>query len=82
MTSMPIIDDRMVDLFRRTGKRRASYRSARTAAGAQRVFPQGVTKCSGHGTFCMTNEGNPGKCFNGICHITAFPGDDPFHLLA
>ena len=25
MTSMPVIDDRMVDLFRRTGKRRASF---------------------------------------------------------
>jgi hypothetical protein len=85
MSSMPIIDDRMVDLFRRTGKRRASYRSApggRAAAGAQHVFLQGVTKCSGHGTFCVTNEGNPGKCFNGICMITAFPGDRPFDLLA
>jgi hypothetical protein len=80
MTSMPVIDDRMVDLFRRTGKRRASFRPTQGGrlAGARRVVLQGVTKCSGHGTFCLTDEGNPGKCFNGICHITAFPGDDPF----
>lgn len=79
MSLMPIIDDRMVVEFRRMGKRRASYRSAQ---GVQRVVLQGVTKCKGQGTFCLTNEGNPGKCFNGICMITAFPGDDPFSFLA
>jgi hypothetical protein len=81
MSSMPIIDDRMVDLFRRTGKRRASFRPAQGGrrGGPQRVFLQ-VTKCSGDG-FCITKEGNPGRCINGICIKTPFPGPNPFEFL-
>jgi hypothetical protein len=48
MTSMPTIDDRMVVLFRRTGKRRASYRLDRggsVAGGGPRVVPQSSGGC-------------------------------------
>jgi len=48
MTSMPTINDRMVDEFRRTGKRRASYlrtRSSRSVRSASRVVPQQSDEC-------------------------------------
>lgn len=84
MSSMPIIDDRMVDLFRRTGKRRASYRSApggRLLAGAQRVLLQGSARCSIHGQLCIDENGAIGKCVHGVCMKNSFPGGSgPFDL--
>jgi hypothetical protein len=83
MSSMPMMDDRMVQLFRRTGKRRASYRTARSArllGEVQRVVPQAGTACSFDGQFCLTPSGHPGKCVSGRCIATAFPGDRPFDL--
>ena len=65
MTSMPIIDDRMVDLFRRTGKRRASYRPAhggRATAAAQRVVPQRSGGCRRVNDLCRGPNGAIGVC--------------------
>jgi len=65
MTSMPIIDDRMVDLFRRTGKRRASYRSAqggRATAAVQRVVLQRSGGCRRVNDFCRGPNGAIGVC--------------------
>ncbi len=80
MSSMPIIDDRMVDLFRRTGKRRASYRSAqggRAAAAAQRVVLQ--RSCSIPNTLCITDHGAQGICGQDhICRIFPFDPDNRF----
>jgi hypothetical protein len=56
MTSMPIITDQMVEDFRRTGKRRASYstsRSSRLLSRGSRVVPQQQNPCIGkHGVQC------------------------------
>jgi hypothetical protein len=81
MTSMPTIDDRMVALFRRTGRRRASYpmaRSGHLAAGKARVVPQA---CSRPGAPCV-HDGQAGICtlVNGrlICVPEVFPGGFEF----
>jgi hypothetical protein len=67
MSLMPIIDDRMVALFRLTGKRRSSYRSAqggRVVAAGQRVALQ---RCR-FGDPCVTHRGEDGICDrNGHC---------------
>jgi hypothetical protein len=65
MTSMPVIDDRMVDLFRRTGKRRASFRPAqggRAAAAAQRVALQRSGGCMHVNDACRGPNGAIGVC--------------------
>ena len=78
MTSMPIIDDHMVDLFRRTRKRRASYRPAqggRAVAGAQRVVPQADIFCPRVGERCRHPNGALGWCHPGNkCKQDVFPG--------
>jgi hypothetical protein len=81
MTSMPTIDDRMVALFRRTGRRRASYpvaRSGRLAGGKARVVPQA---CGRAGDPCV-HDGQKGTCtwVNGrlICVPEVFPGGFDF----
>jgi hypothetical protein len=80
MTSMPTIDDHMVALFRRAGRRRASYRSGRSSrltAGGARVMPQADPGCSHEGQFC-TWHGMPGKCdANLTCIVWPLP---PGHL--
>lgn len=82
MTSMPTIDDRMVVLFRRTGRRRASYpvaRSGHLAGRKARVVPQACTR---PGAPCVL-DGQQGVCqrVNGhlVCMIDPFP-DDPFRM--
>lgn len=84
MTSMPTIDDRMVVLFRRTGKRRASYRldrSGRLAGGNARVVPQRSPGCAFRGQACVTARGEPGECDAHLnCVAVPFPGGDPFRL--
>ncbi len=79
MTSMPTIDDRMVVLFRRTGKRQGSYapyRSGRLAGDGLRVVPQRSPGCTFPGQFC-TVRGLPGRCDKNLnCMIDPFPGPD------
>jgi hypothetical protein len=78
MTSMPIIDDRTVDLFRRTGKRRASYRPAqggRAAAAAQRVVLQRDSDCFQPGQSCDCDA--TGRCA-GRCNSQLTCVVDPF----
>jgi hypothetical protein len=78
MTLMPIIDDHMVTLFQRTGKRRASYRPARggrVVAGAQRVLLQRSLGCSFAGQGCITKRGEVGICDGHLnCIADPFPG--------
>lgn len=80
MTSMPTIDDRMVGLFRRTGKRRGSYRpaqSVRSVPATQRAVLQGSDFCRRHpGAPCRDVNGAPGKCWGGICMTFPFDGFD------
>jgi hypothetical protein len=73
MTTMPIITDEMVDKFRRTGKRRASYvtgRGNRLAPGDSRVVPQTWQAVCPNGP---ADNGRPcgpgglGTCHNGLC---------------
>jgi hypothetical protein len=59
MTSMPVFDDRTVDLFRRTGKRRAAFRSGRAAA---RVVPQRSGGCRHVNDTCRGPNGAIGVC--------------------
>jgi hypothetical protein len=84
MTSMPTIDDRMVVLFRRTGKRRASYRSDRSgrfAGGETHVVLQRSPRCKFHGQGCITRSGAIGICDENLdCIIDFNPGPDPFRL--
>lgn len=83
MTSMPIITDRMVVQFQRSGKRRGSYRSARggrAPVGAQRVVLQGSAKCSNNGGLCTDENGVLGKCIKGVCVKNPFPGPNPFEF--
>ena len=73
MTSMPTIDDRMVVLFRRSGKRRASYqldRSGRLARGNARVVPQRSPGCAFPGQACITKSGENGICDQHLNCIT------------
>jgi hypothetical protein len=76
MTSMPTIDDRMVVLFRRTGKRRASYRldrSGRLAGG--RVAPQRSSGCTFVNQRCVLPNGALGICDRHlVCQEDPFPG--------
>jgi hypothetical protein len=64
MTSMPIFDDRNIDLFRRTGKRRASFRPAQGGrpARAQRVALQRSGGCQRVNDFCRGPNGAIGVC--------------------
>jgi hypothetical protein len=65
MTTMPIVDDSMVDLFRRTGKRRSSYRSVqggRATAAAQRVVLQRSGGCRRVNDLCRGPNGAIGVC--------------------
>ena len=87
MTSMPTIDDRMVVLFRRTGKRRASYRldrSGRLADGGPLVVPQRSPDCVSFGAACRCNPATghcAGTCDQNLnCINNPFPGGDPFRL--
>lgn len=83
MASMPLIDDDMVLLFRRSGKRRASYRPAqngRRAAVAQRVVLQDNGQCEFDGQACIDENGAIGKCVQGICMKNPFPGPRPFEF--
>jgi len=70
ITTMPVITDQMIDKFRRTGKRRASYvkgRDSRLVSNDSRVVPQ-QTECRG-----PEDNGKPcgprgvGTCSNGLC---------------
>jgi hypothetical protein len=81
MTSMPIIDDRMVDLFRRTGKRRASYRPAqgrRAMAAAQRVVLQRSGGCRRVHDPCRGPNGAIGICDTNLDCV--MPISDDFGL--
>jgi hypothetical protein len=79
MTTMPIIDDRMVDQFRRTGKRRSSYRSV--TAVAQRVVLQRSPQCHVFDQDCFGRHGEPGRCDEKLdCIIDPFPGGDHFRF--
>lgn len=71
MTTMPTIDDRMVVLLRRTGKRRAAYAADRRgglAGRSARVVPQSCIE----GQPCITAHGGLGRCFHGKC-LLDFP---------
>lgn len=74
MTTMPIITDEMVDRFRRTGTRRASYvigRAGRLAGSGSRVIPQQGVCPNGtadDGKPCP-GPNDPGRCDGGICWI-------------
>jgi hypothetical protein len=73
MTSMPTIDDGMVALFRRTGKRRGSYRSGGMAGGEARVVPQQGSWCRNIGKPCITDTGAKGFCDNDhLCSVNVF----------
>jgi hypothetical protein len=78
MSLMPAIDDRMVGLFRRTGKRRASFRSDRgvsVARGSANVVLQGDIFCPVVGERCRHPNGALGWCFpDHICRQNPFPG--------
>jgi hypothetical protein len=70
MTSMPIIDDRMVVELRRTGRRQAVYsraRGSRVVSNGSRVVPQQQNPCVGkHGVLCGDACGFPGMyCCDG-----------------
>jgi hypothetical protein len=76
MTTMPTIDDRLVVLLRRDGKRRSSYRSGRSdrsAGGAPPMMLQGVApqfnECTGkpNGMPCGPFPGM--VCCAGICRF-------------
>jgi len=65
MSLMPTIDDRMVVQFRRTGKRRASYRPARggrVVAAAQHVVLQRSPGCRFVNQPCRAPNGAIGIC--------------------
>jgi hypothetical protein len=79
MTSMPTSDDRMLVLFRRTGKRRASYRPAQrgrvVAGGGARVVLQRSPGCFSPGADCITPRGELGICDGKLnCVVDPFPG--------
>jgi hypothetical protein len=81
MTTMPIIDDRMVDLFRRTGKPRSSYRSVQAGsatAPAQRVLLQRSGGCRRVNDFCIGPNGAIGVCDRNLDCVMDF--DDDFRL--
>lgn len=79
MTSMPLIDDRMVASFRRIGKRRASYRKPQAShvRVAQHVALQ--RSCPVPGQPCITEHGAWGWCENDhVCRINPFDPDNRF----
>jgi hypothetical protein len=86
MTAMPTIDDRMVALFRCTGKGRASYRlsgGVSFPSAGPRVVPQRSPDCTRPGQRCDCDAaGNcAGVCDRRlICMVDPIPGGDPFRL--
>jgi hypothetical protein len=78
MTSMPKSDDRLLASFRRSGKRRSSYRAAqsdRATAAMQRVMLQRSHGCSFAGQGCITPRGEVGICDGHLkCIVDPFPG--------
>lgn len=60
MSTMPVIDNDMIDLFRRMGKRRGTYRGA--AMARQRVELQRSCGCRRVNDFCVCPNGNRGVC--------------------
>ena len=78
MTSIPKSDDRMLVLFQRTGKRRASYRPARggrAVAAGTRVLLQRSPQCSFVHQGCITKRGEVGVCDDHLnCMADPFPG--------
>jgi len=77
MTSMPTINDHMVVLFRRTGKRRGSYRSGRFAGSDPRVVLQRSPGCTVRGQGCVTARGEAGVCDENLfCMANPFPSGD------
>lgn len=77
MTTMPTIDDRMVVRLRRTGKRRASYRSSRRdrLAGGPRVVLQRSPDCFQVNQPCDCDAN--GRCA-GTCNSKLICRVDPF----
>ena len=86
MATMPVIDDNMVDLFRRTGRRRARYSAQRrgVAVGRGRVMPQRSPDCVSFGVACRCNPATghcAGICDQNLnCINNPFPGGDQFRL--
>jgi hypothetical protein len=82
MTSMPVFDDRTVDLFRRTGKRRASFRpdrSGRSVRDRAHVVLQRSPGCSFPSQGCVTPRGEVGRCDGSLnCIADPFPGGFSF----
>jgi hypothetical protein len=82
MTSTPTSDDCLLASFRRTGKRRASYRQVRNggvAAGGQQVMLQRSPRCQFPNDDCRTARGELGTCKrarNGrlVCVVDPVPG--------
>ena len=79
MTSMPTSDDLMFALFRRTAKRRSSYRpaqSSRATAAAQRVVLQRSGGCRRVNDFCRGPNGAIGVCDRNLdCVMDIDDGD-------
>jgi hypothetical protein len=71
MTTMPIVTDEMVNKFRRTGTRRASYvtgRGSRLASERSRVVPQQIYCPNGPADNDKPcGPGGVGTCRNGLC---------------
>jgi hypothetical protein len=82
MTSMPTIDDRMVVQFRRTGRRRASYRldrGGRLSIGSARVVPQRECSFVGQACDCDAAGNCAGRCNDQlICVVTPVNRKHPF----
>jgi hypothetical protein len=80
MSTMPVIDDHMVALFRRTGSRRGSYqphRSNRTTRNGANVVLQGHVFCPVVGALCRHPNGALGFCHpDHICRQDPFPPDN------
>ena len=81
MSLMPTIDDSMVVQFRRTGKRRASYRpvrGGRATAAAQRVVLQRSGGCRRVHDPCRGPNGAIGICDTNLDCV--MPISDDFGL--
>jgi hypothetical protein len=79
MSTMPVIDNDMIDLFRRMGKRRGTYRA--TTAATQRVTLQRSKQCRFVGQRCFGSHGELAICDQNLdCIIDPFPGGDPHRL--
>ena len=79
MNFMPIIDDHMIALFRRTGKRRGSYRPVQGGGmvdAAQCVVPQRSGRCRRVNDFCIGPNGAIGVCDRNLeCVMDIDDGD-------